>query len=135
MSLTVAAAFSGTPAIELSPKRIATHCLDGYPSFAEFIARDGDAAVYRKFRHLGARNLLYRQSELHSLEEQLRSLDSEDAACLGDEDALKAAREWCHMSDPTNLRSRLHLELQDQIALKLREYRTSMKSYSKVSWY
>ena len=123
MSLNVAAAVSD---IELSLGSTAPRRLDGYPSFAEFIARDGDAAVYRKFRHLSARNLLYRQSELHSLEERLQNLDREDAAGLGNEDALKVAREWQYLSDLTNPRARLHLELQNEVALKLGEYRMLM---------
>ena len=28
--------------------------LDGYPSFAHFIARDADASIYRKYAHLSA---------------------------------------------------------------------------------
>jgi hypothetical protein len=42
--------------------------LSGYPSFAAFISQDPDAAIYRKFERLSARNLLYLQSELHHLE-------------------------------------------------------------------
>ena len=43
--------------------------LEGYPSFAQFIARDGDAAIFRKYAQLSARNLLYLQSELYVLEQ------------------------------------------------------------------
>jgi hypothetical protein len=31
--------------------------LRGYPTFAEFIARDGDAAIFRTYKSLSARNL------------------------------------------------------------------------------
>jgi hypothetical protein len=99
--------------------------LDGYPSFAEFIARDGDAAIYRKFSHLSARNLLYLQSELHDLEGRLQQLDKEDAKGLDNEDAQKAVRDWRHFSDPRNSRAQEHKELQEQVRGKIKEYRMS----------
>jgi hypothetical protein len=100
--------------------------LDGYPSFAEFIAQDGDAAIYRKFSHLSARNLLYLQSELHNLEGRLQQLDEEDAKGLDNEDAQKAARDWRYFSDPGNARAQEHSELQEQVRGKIKEYRMSM---------
>ena len=45
--------------------------LAGYSSFAQFIAADADAAIYRKYERLSTRNLLYLQSELRDLEGQL----------------------------------------------------------------
>ena len=50
--------------------------------------------IYRKYAHMSARNLLYLQSELHELDEQLRQLDKEDAKDIDDEEPQKAAREW-----------------------------------------
>ena len=97
--------------------------LDGYPSFAHFIARDGDAAIYRRFSHLSARNLLYLQSELHSLDDRLRILDAEDASDITNEEAPKAAREWRYLSDDANPRARLHREIHEQFRVKLKEYR------------
>jgi hypothetical protein len=102
------------------------HRLDGYPSFAEFIAQDGDAAIYRKFSHLSARNLLYLQSELHNLEGRLQQLDEEDANGLDNEDAQKAVRDWRHFSDPGNARAQEHRELQKQVRGKIKEYRRSL---------
>ena len=43
--------------------------LEGYPSLAHFIARDGEAAIFRRYAGLSARNLLYLQSQLYELEE------------------------------------------------------------------
>lgn len=97
--------------------------LDGYPSFAHFIAKDADAEIYRKYAHLSARNLLYLQSELHELEEQLGQLDREDAKDIDNEEAQKAAREWKHYSDPENGRACQQKALQGKIRLKLKEYR------------
>ena len=98
--------------------------LEGYPSLAQFIARDGDAAIFRKYTLLSARNLLYLQSELHELEEQLRQLDREDAKHVDDEEPQKAAREWRYYSDPNNRRASQHRVLQEKIASKLKTYRT-----------
>ena len=99
--------------------------LEGYPSFAEFIAQDGDAAIYRKYGHLSARNLLYLQSELHELEGKLQQLDKEDAKEIGNEDAQKAARYWRDFCDETNDRAHQHRALQEKIRTKIKEYRTS----------
>ncbi len=99
--------------------------LDGFPSFAEFIAEDRDAEIYRKFGHLSSRNLLYLQSELHELEAQLQELDREDAKDIGNETAQKVARHWRDYSDESNDRARQHRALQRKIKEKMKEYRTS----------
>ena len=67
--------------------------LDGYPPFAQFIATDGDAAIYRRYKQLSARNLLYLQSELFELEEKLQQLDREDAKDIKEVNARNIARE------------------------------------------
>lgn len=105
------------------PATVRSARLDGYPSFAQFIAKDSDAAIYRKYAHLSARNLLNLQSELHDLEGQLRQLDREDAKDINNEEAQKAAREWKHYSDPKNGRASQQKALQEKIRLKLKEYR------------
>ena len=97
--------------------------LEGYPSLAQFIARDGDAAIFRKYAQLSARNLLYLQSELYELEEQLRQLDREDAKDIDNEEPQKAAREWRYYSDPRNRRASQHRVLQENITSKLKTYR------------
>ena len=103
--------------------------LDGYPSLAHFIARDADAAIFRSYAQLSARNLLYLQSELHELEEQLRQLDREDAKDVNDEEPQKAAREWKYYSDPNNRRATQHRILQEKITSKLKTYRVYTGQY------
>lgn len=51
----------------------------GYPRFAAFIAHDPDksTAIYRRFKRLSARNLLYLESELSELETEQDELDDE----------------------------------------------------------
>lgn len=100
--------------------------LEGYPSFAAFTATDSDAAIYRKYGQLSARNLLYLQSELHELEAQIQQLDLEDAKDINNEAAQRAAREWGHYNDPDNQAACRHKVLQEKIRLKVREYRTHM---------
>jgi hypothetical protein len=52
--------------------------LEGFPSLAQFINEDHDAAIFRTFGELGARNLLYLQSNVNDLSIQLKKLDEED---------------------------------------------------------
>ncbi|KAL8726144.1 MAG: hypothetical protein Q9166_006901 [cf. Caloplaca sp. 2 TL-2023] len=110
------------PAIK--PALAAPHLL-GYPSFAQFIAEDADAAVYRKYEHLSARNLLYLQSELHELETQLEDLDAADVKEResNDHESQKLARLWHHYARDDNDRAIRHRSLQAKIRLKVREYR------------
>ena len=98
--------------------------LDGYPAFAEFIARDRDAAIYRKFERLSARNLLYQQSELHDLERQLDCMDQQEAKDIDDQEARNAAADWTHFSTDTSRQAQSRRDLQGKIKLKLKEYRT-----------
>lgn len=78
--------------------------LDGFPSFSNFIAGDGQEAIYRKFSSLSARNLLYQQSELHYLEKQLEQYDAEDAQSLEDIKAQRRAREWEYFANDDDVR-------------------------------
>jgi hypothetical protein len=50
----------------------------GFPTTAHFIGQDDDAAIFRRFDSLGARNLLYLQSNLNELEAKLLAFDQED---------------------------------------------------------
>ena len=97
--------------------------LEGYPSFASWITEDRDAAIYRRYEKLSARNLLYQQNELLHLEEQLHKLDLEDTKDVNNGEAQRAARFWKHYSDGGNASARRHVELQQKIRLKLKEYR------------
>ena len=97
--------------------------LDGYPTFARFIARDRDAAIYRRFENLSARNLLYLQSELHDLEQQLQDLDRDDAKDIDNSDAQRAARCWKAFSEGEEGTIKRQRRLQEAIRSKLKEYR------------
>ena len=98
--------------------------LEGYPSFAEFIAKDKDAAIYRRYESLSARNLLYQQSELHELDKQVAKLDKEEAAKIENENAQKAARQWRHYVNDQSDQGCARRALQDEIKVKLKAYRS-----------
>ena len=97
--------------------------LAGYPTFADFIAKDKDAAIYRKFERLSARNLLYKQSELHDLERQLEDIDRDDAKDIDNQEAHAAAVSWEHYAKSTSEQARKRRKLQAEIAKKIKEYR------------
>ncbi|KAL9086350.1 MAG: hypothetical protein Q9165_007136 [Trypethelium subeluteriae] len=98
--------------------------LEGYPTFAEFIASDREAAIYRKYEGLSARNLLYQQSELRDLERQAQELDKADAKNINNGAAQRAARYWKHFSEDENEIAQKRRRLYEKIRVKLREYRT-----------
>ncbi|KAJ4289533.1 hypothetical protein N0V90_010862 [Kalmusia sp. IMI 367209] len=54
--------------------------LEGIPLLSSFIASDEDAAIFRGFTRLGARNLLHLQNHLNELETKLDDLDKHDVS-------------------------------------------------------
>ena len=102
--------------------------LDGYPTFSRFIAKDPDAAIYRKFESLSARNLLYQQSQLNDMERQLEELDSKDATekavDINNEAGERVARDWQHFAHDDNDRAKLRRQVQEKIKQHIKEYRT-----------
>ena len=109
--------------VDLEAVSTARRHLPGYPSFAEFIAKDKDAAIYRSFENLSARSLLYQQSELHELEKKLEELDSEDAKDIDNTNAQKVARQWTHYAEDSSDQGRARRTLQAEIKVKIKEYR------------
>ena len=109
--------------VDLEAMSAAPRYLDGYPTFAEFIAKDKDAAIYRRFENLSARNLLYLQSELHELERKLEELDEKDAKDIDNEDAQQAARLWTYFDKDPSDQGLARRTLQAEIKAKIKEYR------------
>ena len=97
--------------------------LEGYSSFADFIAKDKVAAIYRRYGSLSARNLLYQQSELHQLEKQAAELDQEEAKKTGNENAQQAARDRSYNANDTSGSRCVRRALQDEIKIKIKAYR------------
>jgi hypothetical protein len=64
--------------VRIAFRTMYTHIDDippGYPSVAALFSKDNDFAIFRKFRYLNTRNILYLQAELISLESKLEELD------------------------------------------------------------
>ncbi|PVH69244.1 hypothetical protein DL98DRAFT_439446 [Cadophora sp. DSE1049] len=106
---------------------------NGFPAIAHFIAQDDDAAIFRRFDSLGARNLLYLQSNLNELEAKLLVFDQDDVVAgegnpdfrlsIRAYDTLKAAAER-HRSHDGKAHERV--ELHKQIKDAMREYRDAL---------
>jgi hypothetical protein len=63
----------------------------------EFSDKEHSTSIYRQFKKITARNILYLQSELRELELRQEEFDRDDAA--GDLDAIKAAMDWQEFCD------------------------------------
>ncbi|KAI1282655.1 hypothetical protein F5Y07DRAFT_194321 [Xylaria sp. FL0933] len=123
----------------------------GYTQWASWIASDSDSEpfIFRKFDELAALNLLYLQSEMLSIEAQLRRLDQEDVR-QPDIDSINATRQWevlvaqCappEFSDSESanteskacVRARKRMELILRLRTKIKEYHEALLLQSKVA--
>src|SRR2546421_1646853 len=52
--------------------------LDGYPRVAAFMSLGNDLAVFRKFDRISLRSLLFQQSQLLDLENEIDQLDAQE---------------------------------------------------------
>jgi hypothetical protein len=68
---------------------------DGHPALADFLAQDPDheTYVFRKFKRLAVRNVLYLQGELTALEEEVETLERE-ATKSDDPEVHLSMRSW-----------------------------------------
>jgi hypothetical protein len=66
----------------------------GFQHFSSHIALDPTLSIYRRFATLGARNLLYLQSELASLEARLVLLDERANNVTKGNDIWAMPRSW-----------------------------------------
>lgn len=108
---------------------------EGYAQYAAFIASDPDKSttIYRRFKRLSARNLLYLESEVAELEQQLDVLDisaSDIVDKAARREATNGAQDWTHLRDQfysneraVKARAKQHIELIMRIREKLKEYR------------
>jgi hypothetical protein len=106
--------------------------LEGFSDFSQFIASDDSLSIYRRFGSLATRSILYMQSELHSLEQELAELDAADVAALeGSSDPAEkkmidsAARDWeafeYHASHGTERQERKKV-IMDRVKLLMKDY-------------
>jgi hypothetical protein len=110
--------------------------LRGYPSLSTFMAHNQNAEsfVLRRFDRLAARSLLYYQSELAYLEQQLDALDAQDYKDYDDE-AADCARCWESLEDKLQDGDK-HQQRRWDLVIKLRrllhEYRELIYSNSRA---
>jgi hypothetical protein len=101
----------------------------GYASLASFIAsdKDGTTVVYRRFKRLSARSILYLQSELAELEARQVTYDEEDLE--GSMDDAACARDW-------NAFKKLSVndDRQKHKMKLVRQIRETMKEYSEFTY-
>ncbi|KAF2117279.1 hypothetical protein BDV96DRAFT_23373 [Lophiotrema nucula] len=107
-------------------KAVTIRRLQGYPSFAEFLASDRDRStvVFRRFDRLSARNLLHLQSELCELEAQQDALDDQDRN--GSTENKQFARNWEEARKHSTGSQKERVELALKIREKLKEYKEAI---------
>jgi hypothetical protein len=96
--------------------------ISGFPALAAFIASDNDqtSAIFKRFKRLGARNLLHLESELAELEAKQDYFD--EAELQGD--LTQYSRNWpdfCHAA-LSDSRQKERKDLADKVRSVLREY-------------
>lgn len=107
--------------------------LNGFPTFAAYIASDPELAIYRKFDFLSARNLLYLQSELIALEAELKEYDAHDFIQEGKEnmDVKLSSQCW----EVFAIRARDCESEEAKRMIIIRKIRVLMKEYRKCPRY
>jgi hypothetical protein len=121
---------------DIKAKTLKPEYLPGFTEFSHFIASDDVFTIYRRFEALSARNILYLQAELQSLECQLQKLDEEDAALINSgatgaekDHVEEAARVWESFSAQVDA----GVERQVEKMKVLRRIREVMKEYGMCS--
>ena len=105
-------------------KGIQKHDEVGFAEVSNFIAADKEhtASLFNRFEKLGARNLMYLQSELRAFELQLSRFDAQDAQ--GSD--WVTAMDWqylCDRADQGDVRAVKRVQLVLKIREKVKEYR------------
>jgi hypothetical protein len=117
--------------VDQEASRASKEFLDGYVDFAEFIASDAQLSIFRQFRSLAARNLLYLEAELQLLEFEIQAIDDADQALLnnGDDEERKtkteeAIRAWECFRKQTEIdpRQARKLEMITKLRRLMKEY-------------
>lgn len=121
----------------------------GYTEVGDWMARDVDdeSLIYRRFDELGARTLLYLQSELISSEHQLADFDREDVVD-GDMDWVDAISDWEILNElaapnhqeqervtesVSRTKAKTRIALIEKIRQKLETYRKALLLQSEIS--
>lgn len=83
---------------DLQAQRLWREFADGYPRFSAFLVDDPDktGTIFRRFDRTSARNLLYLENELSSLEARLDGLEDE---CDHDLSTRAYVRNWAALNE------------------------------------
>lgn len=98
---------------------------DGYPRFSAFLADDPDktGTIFRRFDRTSARNLLYLENELSSLEARLDGLEDE---CYRNHSTAVYVRDWTALNNAADRGDTKAIEIRSLVIVlreKVREYR------------
>ncbi|KAG4255759.1 hypothetical protein FPRO03_04707 [Fusarium proliferatum] len=109
----------------------------GFAALSSWIVsdRDQELLVFRKFREISARNLLYLQCELMSIEGRLKALDKQVEAS-NDTALEQAAETWEMMHEQAKAgrpEAKEMLELVIQLRAKIKEYHEALDLQSRIS--
>jgi hypothetical protein len=109
---------------QIPPKKMTTR--EGFAAVAEWIALDPDneTFVFRKFDTLAARNLLYMQARILSLEQQFDALDTgvTESNDMSLKDAARSWEELVKQDSEDEVRARRQMELIAETREALKEY-------------
>ncbi|KAF5673451.1 hypothetical protein FHETE_3365 [Fusarium heterosporum] len=108
----------------------------GFAALSSLMASDGDQEllIFRKFDEISARNLLYLQCELLSIEERLEKLDKK-LSSSGDMDLEEAAETWEVMIEQAQdgkTEAKEMMALIDQLRAKMKEYHEALDLQSRI---
>ncbi|KAL2786083.1 hypothetical protein BJX66DRAFT_313489 [Aspergillus keveii] len=110
---------------DLEHNGLELHYVKGFPSLAQFIARDYDHSTFilKRFDELTARNLLYLQSELADLQALQEQYDREDVKASWE--AKEGRRDWEKFKSRADPNSGTEFSQEEQkrmdLALKIRK--------------
>ncbi|OCL08141.1 hypothetical protein AOQ84DRAFT_293747 [Glonium stellatum] len=116
---------SGAPSNTTPPQDL----IPGYPRLGERMGSAPEMAIFRRFGTLNAQMLLYMQSELIHLENELRELEWEDSR--SDQPyRSKYSRDCFFLHNPKTPGDDRQLKLVMEIKAKLKEYNKTLKLQS-----
>lgn len=113
-----------TPQV-LPARRLWREFADGYPRFSAFLVDDPDktGTIFRRFDRTSARNLLYLENELSSLEVRLDGLENE---CYLNHSTAVYVRNWTALNNAADRGEIKAIEIRSLVIVlreKVREYR------------
>ncbi|KAF2438271.1 hypothetical protein P171DRAFT_477653 [Karstenula rhodostoma CBS 690.94] len=103
----------------------------GYPKLAERIAVLPETGIYRRFDALNARNLLYLQSELCTLENAIREQEERDQHDKRGNKSKYATDHACMLNDAPSV-GRRQLNLVETLRKKISQYNKALIQQSKL---